>query len=82
LFNLQQSQQALNIKAQEAQNLSEAILAAPQATGSATVPPTLVAIRATAAAVGTSSAAVTCQGAPVIEFTASKQNDRKFHFRS
>lgn len=74
LFNLQRSQQALNQKAQEAQNLSEAILAAPQATGSATVPPTLLAIRETAAAVGTSAAAVTCQGAPEISFTASKTN--------
>jgi hypothetical protein len=74
LFNLQRSQQELNQKAQEAQNLSEAILAAPQPTGSATVPPTLVALRETAAAVGTSAAAVTCQGAPEIVFTASNQN--------
>lgn len=71
-LNLQRSQQQLNEKAQEAQNLSEAILSAPQPTGSATVPPTLVALRETAAAVGTSAAAVTCQGAPVITFTASK----------
>jgi hypothetical protein len=73
LFNLQRSNQQLNEKAQEAQNLSEAILSAPQPTGSATIPPTLVAIRETAAAVGTSAAAVTCQGAPEILFTASKQ---------
>ncbi len=73
-FNLQRSQQQLTQKAQEAENLSKEILAAPQATGSATAPPTLVALRATAAAVGTSAAAVTCQGAPQISFTASKPN--------
>ncbi len=72
LFNLQRSQQELNQKAQEAQNLSEAILAAPQPTGSATVPPTLVALRETAAAVGTSAAAVTCRGAPEINFRVSQ----------
>lgn len=74
LFNLQRSNQQLNEKAQEAQNLSEAILSAPQPTGSATLAPTLVAIRETAAAVGTSAAAVTCQGAPDIRFTISKQS--------
>lgn len=74
LFNLRQSQQQLNQKAQEAQNLSEAILAAPQSNGGATAQPSLVAIRETAAAVGTSSAAVTCQGAPQIAFRASKDS--------
>ncbi|HZQ10321.1 MAG TPA: hypothetical protein VFD70_27330, partial [Anaerolineae bacterium] len=73
-MNLQQSQRQLEQKAQEAQSLSEAILAVPQATEdpNATVPPTLVAIRETAAAVGTSSAAVTCQSSPSIRFTTSK----------
>lgn len=70
-FNLQQSQQQLEQKAQEAKSLSEAILTS-QPTGEAGVPPTFVALRATAAAVGTSAAAVTCQGAPSIQFTASK----------
>ncbi|TAH49424.1 MAG: hypothetical protein EYC68_17840 [Chloroflexota bacterium] len=73
-FNLQRSQQQLTQKAQEAENLSQVILAVPQPTGSATIAPTLVAIRATAAAVGTSAAAVTCQGAPEISFTSSKQS--------
>lgn len=73
-FNLQRSQQQLTQKAQEAQNLSEAILAAPQPTGSVTAQPSLVAIRATAAAVGTSAAAVTCQGAPDITFRASSES--------
>ncbi len=73
-FNLQRSQQQLTQKAQEAENLSQVILSAPQPTGSATVPQTLVAIRETAAAVGTSAAAVTCQGGPVISFSASKDN--------
>ncbi|MBI4671153.1 MAG: ATP-binding protein [Chloroflexi bacterium] len=72
LFNLQQSQQQLEQKAQEAQSLSEAILTS-QPTGQANVPPTFVALRATAAAVGTSAAALICQGAPSIKFTASKQ---------
>lgn len=72
LFNLQRSQQQLQQKAQEAQDLSQAILAV-GATGEATVPPTLVAIRATAAAVGTSAAEVSCQGAPSITFTASSE---------
>ena len=40
---------------------------------SATLPPTLVAIRETAAAVGTSAAAVICQGPPEINFRASKE---------
>lgn len=70
-LNLQRSQQQLAQKAQEAQDLSQAILAAPAATGGATSPPTLVALRATAAAVGTSSARVTCQGGPAIDFRAS-----------
>jgi hypothetical protein len=70
-FNLQRSQQQLTQKAQEAQNLSEAILSAPEPAGSVTAQPSLVAIRATAAAVGTSAAAVTCQGAPDITFTTS-----------
>src|SRR5581483_2750561 len=70
LYNLRSSQQQLEQKAQEAQNLSQAILAA-QPTGSVTVPPSLVAIRETAAAVGTSSAKVTCQGGPDITFRAS-----------
>ena len=70
-FNLRQSQQALAQKAQEAQALSQAILTT-QPTGSADVPPTFMALRATAAAVGTSAAAVTCQGAPTIKFAASK----------
>ncbi len=73
-FNLQRSQQQLTQKAQEAENLSQAILSAPQPTGSVTLPPTLVAIRETAAAVGTSAAAVTCQGAPDIAFSVSKNN--------
>lgn len=73
-FNLFRSQQQLTQKAQEAENLSQVILSAPQPTGSATVPPTLVAIRETAAAVGTSAAAVTCQGAPEIRFRASREN--------
>lgn len=71
-LNLQRSQQQLTAKAQEAQDLSEAILAAPQPTGSETIAPTVVALRATAAAVGTSAAALTCQGAPEIAFRASK----------
>lgn len=74
VLNLQRSNQQLNQKAQEAENLSQAILAAPQATGSATLPPTVVALRATAAAVGTSAAAVTCQGAPSISFHASRES--------
>lgn len=73
-FNLQRSQAELSQKAQEAQDLSEAILSAPQPTGSATIPPPLVALRSTAAAVGTSSAALTCQGAPAISFRATNQN--------
>lgn len=73
LFNLQRSNQQLTQKAQEAQNLSEAILAAPEPTGGATAQPSMVAIRATAAAVGTSAAAVTCQGAPQIAFKASRE---------
>ncbi|MCC7164191.1 MAG: hypothetical protein IT331_16975 [Anaerolineae bacterium] len=72
-LNLLRSQQQLNQKAQEAQNLSQAILAAPQPTGSATVAPTLIALRETAAAVGTSAAAVICQGPPEINFRASKE---------
>lgn len=71
-FNLFRSNQQLNQKAQEAQNLSEAILAAPQPTGSVTLPATMVALRETAAAVGTSAAAVICQGPPEITFTASR----------
>lgn len=71
-FNLRQSQQALEQKAQEAQVLSQAILTQP--TGEASEPPTVVALRATAAAVGTSAAAVTCQGAPSIKFTVSKSS--------
>ncbi len=74
LLNLQRSQQQLNQKAQEAQDLSQAILTAPQPTGSVTVPATLVSLRATAAAVGTSAAAVTCQGAPEISFRASQNS--------
>jgi hypothetical protein len=69
---LQRSQQALQQKAQEAQSLSEAILAQP--TDETSVPPTFVALRATAAAVGTSAAAVTCQGAPSIRFSASQSS--------
>lgn len=72
-FNLFRSQQQLTQKAQEAQDLSQAILSAPQPTGSATLPATLVAIRATAAAVGTSAAAVICQGPPQINFRASPE---------
>ena len=74
LFNLQRSQQALNQKAQEAQNLSEAILAAPQATGSATGTGDVACYSRTAAAVGTSAAAVTCQGSPDIVFSVSKSS--------
>ncbi len=70
-FNLYQSQQALEQKAQEAQALSQAILTT-QPTGAADAPPTFVALRETAAAVGTSAAAVTCQGAPAIQFAASQ----------
>jgi hypothetical protein len=70
-LNLRQSQQALEQKAQEAQALSQAILTT-QPTGAANAPPTFVALRETAAAVGTSAAAVTCQGAPVITFTSSQ----------
>lgn len=73
VFNLLRSQQQLQQKAQEAQSLSAAILAAPTGEGAATVPPTLVALRQTAAAVGTSSAAVACQGSPQINFRASAQ---------
>lgn len=72
-LNLRASQQALEQKAHEAQELSQAILSA-QPTGEASVPPTFVALRATAAAVGTSAAAVTCQGAPSIKFTSSKSS--------
>ncbi len=71
-LNLQASQRQLEQKAQEAQNLSQAILSV-STTGEATIPPTLVAIRATAAAVGTSAAAVACQGAPNITFRASSE---------
>jgi hypothetical protein len=71
LFNLYQSQRALAQKAQEAQDLSQAILST-QPTGDAQGPPTFVALRATAAAIGTSAAAVTCQGAPSIKFSASR----------
>jgi hypothetical protein len=73
LFNLYQSQRALAQKAQEAQDLSQAILST-QPTGDANQPPTLVALRATAAAVGTSAAAVTCQGAPLIKFSSSRSS--------
>lgn len=70
-FNLYQSQQALAQKAQEAQVLSQAILTS-QPTGEANLPPTFAALRATAAAVGTSAAAVTCQGGPSIRFVSSQ----------
>lgn len=73
-FNLQRSQQQLTAKAQEAQDLSQAILSVPQASGSVTAAPTLASLRETAAAVGTSSAAVTCQGAPEISFRAGSNN--------
>lgn len=73
-FNLQRSQAQLTQKAQEAQDLSQAILAAPTTTGDATRAPSQVALQATAAAVGTSAAAVTCQGAPDISFRVSKDS--------
>jgi hypothetical protein len=72
LYNLRQSQQQLAQKAQEAQNLSEAILTSqPTDSAGATAAPLVVALKATAAAVGTSSAAVSCQGSPSINFTAN-----------
>ena len=72
-YTLYHSRMALAQKAQEAQDLSQAILTA-QPTGQASVPPTMVALRETAVAVGTSAAAVTCPGAPSIRFEASKSS--------
>lgn len=70
VFNLVRSQRDLQQKASEAQALSQAILAEP--TGVSLAAPSVVALRATAAAVATSSAKVVCPGAPTIDFTAAE----------
>ncbi len=71
VINLQSSRVQLEQKAQEAQNLSQAVLS--QATSELTPEPTMIALRATAAAVATSAAQVLCAGAPSIRFSVSPE---------
>lgn len=71
-FNLQPIERRLAQTTQEAQNLSGAILATPEPTEDVTGQSTLVALRATAAAVGTSTAQASCLGPPSIDFTSTR----------